>query len=250
MTSNVRHVRRISNPCCTIAIWADNAGKRPTMRDIIELERQNGSKQDGAEQNAAGHQHVYQQPCVRLCCGGEQQTGPEAADDGNPVEQPLDNDRSQPPYPRQSKGFLEEFSAKELAKPRRHDGIEPVADEQRARHDRVRNCRNRAQDDLPPPGSKRQTHGIYRHRRCNPERIGSRQSRADRSQLHSIEGDRQKEQRAGEADYELYQTHLHICWPCSCWGQGTRIRCRARSGIKKRFVSAIPDLAWRGLPNP
>jgi hypothetical protein len=39
MTSNVRQVRRISNPYCTISIWADNPGNRPIMRDIIELER-------------------------------------------------------------------------------------------------------------------------------------------------------------------------------------------------------------------
>ena len=39
MTSNVRHVRRISNPCCTMAIRADNPGNRLTMRDIMEPER-------------------------------------------------------------------------------------------------------------------------------------------------------------------------------------------------------------------
>ena len=44
MTSNVRHVRRISKPCCTIVIWGDNPGNRPTMRDIIEPERQKAAR--------------------------------------------------------------------------------------------------------------------------------------------------------------------------------------------------------------
>src|SRR5437763_1942493 len=93
-----------------------------------------GGKQDGTEQNAARHQNVDQQPCVRPRRGGEQEADPEAADDGNTVEQPLDDDRCQPPYPRQAIGLLEEFGAKKLAQPRRHDGVQPVADEQRPRY--------------------------------------------------------------------------------------------------------------------
>ena len=130
MTSDVRHVRRISNPCRTIAIWAEKSGEFPNNAGHHRAGKAERSKQDGAEQHAARHQHVYQQPCVRLRRSGEQQADPEAADNGNPVEQPLDDDRSQSPYPRQSIGFLEEFCAKELTQPCRHDGIEPVADEQ------------------------------------------------------------------------------------------------------------------------
>ena len=120
------------------------SGKSPDNAGHHGAGKADGGKQDGTEQNAARHQHVYQQPRVRLRRGGEQQTGPKAADNRAPVEQPLDDDRSQPPYPRQSKGFLEEFSAKELAQPCRHDGIEAVADEQRAQ---------RSGKELPQPGA-------------------------------------------------------------------------------------------------
>jgi hypothetical protein len=55
------------------------------------------------------------------------------------------------------------------------NGVQSIADEEDLSHDRIRNCRNRAQDDLPSPRTEGQIDRVSGDRRPYPARVRVRQ---------------------------------------------------------------------------
>src|ERR1700737_3763122 len=116
--------------------------------------------------------------------------------------------------------LLEKFGAKQVPEPRRHDGVQPIADHQGSRDGRIADCRDWVQDDLPSPGAQRQIDCIDGHRCRDANRIGARDRRPDGFQRDAIEGKRQEEKRASKADDDLDDAYLHVDAP---WNGSTGV---------------------------